>query len=91
MRHWTRARLNTLCGNCPTVVKQGEPLLEMGSQGRGWRVVRCPACADEPVPANIEDLPTDTRTIGPRFAERIDSIRSIGRDWKHSQANEDRR
>ena len=87
MRTWTRANLNTLCGNCPTVIKQGEPLLEIGYQGRGWRVVRCEACAGEPVPDVIEDVAT-ARTIGPRFADRIESIRSLGRDWKHAQAGE---
>lgn len=86
MRHWTRAKLNTICGNCPTVVNKGDPLLEISAPG--WCKVRCEACADEPVPANIEQLPTAARTIGPRFAERIESIRSIGRDWKHSQAND---
>ena len=88
MRVWTRAKLNTLCGNCPTVVKQGEPLLEISAPG--WCKVRCEACAGEPVPASIEDLPTDARTIGPRFAERIASISGLAKDWKHSQAGENR-
>lgn len=86
MRTWTLAKLNTLCGNCPTVIKQGAPLLEL--RGQGWAKVRCETCADEPVPASIEDLPTDARTIGPRFAERIASISGLAKDWKHSQAGE---
>lgn len=86
MRVWTTARLPTPCGNCPTVIKQGAPLLEISMPG--WCKVRCEACADEPVPAQIENHPTEARTIGPRFAERIESIKSIGRDWKHSQAGE---
>lgn len=80
------AKFATLCGNCPTVVPAGQPLLEVSMPG--WAKVRCEACADEPVPAVIDELPTAARTIGPRFAERIESIRSIGRDWKHSQAGE---
>ncbi len=86
MRTWVRAKLNTICGNCPTTVKRGEPLLEISMPG--WVKVRCEACADEPVPAEIEELSTSARTIGPRFAERIESIKSVGRDWKHSQAGD---
>lgn len=33
MRTWTRAKLNTLCGNCPTVVKQGDQMLEISMPG----------------------------------------------------------
>ena len=87
MRTWTRAKLNTLCGNCPTVIPQGAPMLELGYQGRGWRVIRCEACADEPVPQLIEDVP-EARTIGPRFAERLERIRSLAGDWKHAQAGD---
>lgn len=86
MRQWALARINTICGNCPTVIQQGQPLLEISAPG--WAKVRCEACAGEPVPASIDDQPTAARTIGPRFAERLDSIKSIGRDWKHAQSGE---
>ena len=86
MRTWTRARINTLCGNCPTVIQQGQPLLEISAPG--WAKVRCDACAGEPAPADLDDQPTATRTLGPRLAERIASIKDIGRDWKHAQSGE---
>ena len=78
--------MNTLCGNCPTVVKAGEPMLEISMPG--WCKVRCEGCADEPVPAVIEDLPTAARTIGPRFAKRIEAIRGVAEDFKVAQGGE---
>jgi hypothetical protein len=69
MRTWTRATVDTLCGGCPRLVLQGEPLQEIRLQGTLTKdgevtaeihvktpKVRCIVCADGPVPADLPPL-----------------------------------
>jgi len=64
MRAWTRAVRDARCGSCGTAVARGTVVLTISRPG--WAKVRCPACADEAVPADVEDR----LAAGPTRGER---------------------
>jgi hypothetical protein len=57
----------------------------------GWKVRRCHRCASqqgESLPAHVGEQPTVAHQVRTNFSERIDSMRALARDFKHSQAGE---
>lgn len=91
MKTWRRAAMNVLCGGPrhngePATIRQGEPLLELTRPG--WSTVRCAACADEPVPDDLDTQPLTALPAGAKLAERLAAIRPLQQDWKHSQAGD---
>lgn len=66
MRTWVRALLDQVCGGpCRTRILTGQPMLVIEHPHVKRKLVRCAACADEPVPELPEALPTSARKLTP--------------------------
>jgi hypothetical protein len=90
MKAWYRLRTADVCGRCGDPMRVGDVAFEIGGAA-GWKVRRCHRCASqqgESLPQHIAEQPTVAHEMRTNFSERIDSMRSLARDFKHSQAGE---
>lgn len=90
MRAWYRLRTADVCGRCGESMRVGDVAFEIGVAA-GWKVRRCHRCASqqgESLPQHIGEQPTVAHEMRTNFSERIDSMRALARDFKHSQAGE---
>jgi len=90
MKAWYRLRTADVCGRCGESMRVGDVAFEIGGSA-GWKVRRCHRCASqqgESLPAHIGEQPTVAHQVRTNFSERIDSMRALARDFKHSQAGE---
>jgi hypothetical protein len=84
---WIRAVLNRKCGRCGLVIEKGAPMQIVELHRVARTLIRCAACANEPVPA-LPALPE--RVIGavpmkPLTMHRFDVDR-LPVDFKMAQA-----
>ena len=92
MRAWYRLRTADVCGRCGDPMRVGDVAFEITGSA-GWKVRRCHRCASqqgESLPAHIGEQPTVAHQVRTNFSERIDSMRALARDFKHSQAGDNR-
>jgi hypothetical protein len=89
VRTWTRATLDEHCGHCRAPIATGQPMLVITLAALGPRVPfrRCPACAGEPVPADLPELPIRAATR-PMAMSHIVHRGSLPLDWKQKQSGE---
>ena len=89
MKAWYRLRAVQACGRCGESMKVGDVAFEIGGAGwKGRRRHRCARQQGESLPAHIGEQPTVAHQVRTNFSERIDSMRALARDFKHSQAGE---
>ena len=90
MNTWYRLRTVDVCGRCGDQMRVGDPVFQI-TGAAGWKVRRCHRCASqqgESLPAHVVEQPTVAHQVRTNFSERIDSMRALARDFKHSQAGE---
>lgn len=79
-------RQATTCGGCGARLAVGDDAVAL-SNGRGWRLVRCVACAGP-----VAHATTGARVASePPFAARVAELAAkwrAGRDWKRAQGGE---
>jgi hypothetical protein len=57
MRQWLRSQRDTQrCGRCGAAIPRDAPMLEIAIHGVR-ALIRCPECADEPLPTAVPPLP----------------------------------
>ena len=86
MRARITLRLAAACGACGVALPVGAEAVEV-SNGRGWRLLRCVACAG-PVAVTDRVVPAAS---APAFAGRVAELAAryrAGRDWKIAQGGE---
>ena len=81
MRDWQRARLAKMCGNCGHLCAIGEPVLILSRAAAKWQLVRCAACAGEPVP-ELPALEPRRPTVLTTPIQPMLAVQSLARDWK---------
>jgi len=86
MRIWMRLGSALRCGGCGEMMAGGSAVLMLASNaGGGWRKLRCPSCAGEPVPAIPEVA------AGAEAASREDRIADARREaWHRIRAAHER-
>lgn len=54
MRRWLLTRIAAVCGKCGESSPAGTAMLELSAPDAGrWKKLRCPRCADEPIPTSL--------------------------------------
>jgi hypothetical protein len=81
-----RAALEQRCGCCRASIAQGAPmLLIMLTAASGFRRPRCPACAGEPVTADLPALVSPQVEITP-MVHVASGAGTLPLDWKQAAA-----
>lgn len=79
MREWTRYAYEKLCGVCSAQITRGRPIQVISLPGQAWRMYRCEACADGPVPPDLPPLIETAR--GQRPMTSTAAIARSRGDW----------
>lgn len=83
MPTWERSGVTTLCGNCPTQIAVGDPILVY--RGQTWRKIRCRTCADTPVPRDLPPLAVRATVLEPEPVPIQSLIHALPLDWRTRQ------
>ena len=88
MRTWIRARQDLACGGCGARLAKGAPCVEVVIEKGVFSVkakrLRCPTCAEMPVPADLPPLVEHDNTIRP-MAHILTGVGALPLDFKARQ------